>query len=251
MMIETRSKLLDYDGRGTSIPLMNMKMTLSGVLAAMVASIPVGAANLIVNPDAEAGPGSPNGSVVLVPGWTVTGNFTAVQYGAIGGFPLPTDPGPPVRGANFFAGEYAHISSGSQTIDISPWAGTIDSGAAGFDLSGWFGGWLDQRDYATLTVTFRDGVGGFLGNFAVGGVSAADRGGITGLFYRSGSGMVPVGSRSADMLLEMVQMDGSYNDGYADNLSFEISAVPEPAAYALFGALGLAAYAGVRRTRRA
>ena len=37
MMIETRSKLLDYDGRGTSIPLMNMKMTLSGVLASTYA----------------------------------------------------------------------------------------------------------------------------------------------------------------------------------------------------------------------
>ena len=57
------------------------------------------AANLIVNPDAEAGIGSPTGDVVAVPGWLTTGNFTAAQYSAPGS-PTLGGPGPGIRGNN-------------------------------------------------------------------------------------------------------------------------------------------------------
>ena len=61
--------------------------------------------NLIRNGGADKGPGSPDGSVVAVPNWTLTQGttFTAVQYGAPG-FPTPLDKGPKNRHANFFAG---------------------------------------------------------------------------------------------------------------------------------------------------
>ena len=39
--------------------------------------------NAIFNPGAELGPGSATGNdIYSLPGWTTTGNFTAVQYGA-------------------------------------------------------------------------------------------------------------------------------------------------------------------------
>src|SRR5689334_13012378 len=58
--------------------------------------------NLVVNGDAEVGPGSPTGDVVAsIPGWTTSGNFTAVQYGSTD-YLTTTDPGPADRGNNFF-----------------------------------------------------------------------------------------------------------------------------------------------------
>jgi hypothetical protein len=82
-------------------------MAAAGLTAALAA--PGGAAtspNLIKNAGAEGAAGSTNGSVVPVPKWTITTGttFTAVQYGASGGFPTTSGPGLPTKkGKNFFA----------------------------------------------------------------------------------------------------------------------------------------------------
>jgi hypothetical protein len=76
--------------------------TVTSALAAALLALPgpasavTGAPNLIKNPGAESGPGSGDGSTVAVPNWTVPsgGTFTAVKYGATGGFPTASDPGP-------------------------------------------------------------------------------------------------------------------------------------------------------------
>lgn len=52
------------------------------------------------------------------------------------------------------------------------------------------------------------------------------------------------------MLLEMTRLGGTYNDGYADNLFFDITVVPEPRQVAVTGALGLLAWAARRRSRQ-
>ncbi len=87
------------------IPKLWVALALAGVLLAVVSgSAFAQTSNLIVNGDAESGVGGNGGEVASVPDWTTSGNFTVVSYDAGGGFPTPSDPGPPDRGANFFAG---------------------------------------------------------------------------------------------------------------------------------------------------
>ena len=216
-------------------------MLAASLLPATAGAASVFGTNLIVNGDAEADVGSSaGGTIATVTGFTTTGNFTEVLYGAPGGFPLATDPGPVNRGLNFFAGGPAIASSrGTQKIDLSSGASAIDHGAS-FALSAYLGGFSSQRDNAVLSVSFLDGVGNVLGTDSLGSVTNVDRGNLTGLLFRGTTGAVPVGTRSAEIVLDLTRIDGSYNDGYADNLSLVVTAVPEPETYVLFSA-GLAA----------
>lgn len=199
----------------------------SGVTVPVYGSVPQ---NLIVNGNAEAGPGGDDTTVAAAPGWTTTGNFTVVDYalgeaffgpGQILG---PTSPGPPDRGANFFSGgpPDSPISTASQTIDLTPYQGLLSAGA-GFTLSGWLGGFDVQDDNAALTATFKDGTGAILGTTTIGPVLGADRGGTTSLVCRAAGGAVPAGARSVVVELVMTRAAGAYNDGYADDLSLVLT----------------------------
>jgi hypothetical protein len=213
---------------------------------------PIFGTNLIMNGNAEGGAGSTTGFQVIrpVPGWTPAGNFTVVQYGIGGGFPSTTDPGPVNRGSNFFAGGPDNASSNaSQVIDVSMGAATIDAGGVTFALNGFLGGYDGQRDNAVLSAFFKDGMGGTLGSALIGPVTEPERGGLTGLLFRSTAGTVPLGTRAIDIQLQMTRLDGAYNDGYADNLSLvlngpAVNAIPEPTSLALAasGILGLIGY---------
>jgi hypothetical protein len=183
-------------------------------------------ANLIVNGDAETAAGSMDGTPVATPGWTVTGEATAIQYGASGGYPASTDPGPPNRGMNFFAGgEDDMMSSLAQTVDVTQYASAIDGGAVTYSLSGWLGGYSDQGDNATLTITFEDATGTALGTATIGPVLATDRNDTTELLERDATGAVPKTTRTLQVTLSMVRTDGAANDGYADDLSFILDGV--------------------------
>ena len=213
--------------------------------------------NLLVNGNAEAGPGSATGNQVLaVPGWTTTGTFTVVQYAAGGGFPGASSAGPADRGAHFFAGGPGSMSaSATQRLDLAGIAGLLPLVATGtvhFTLGGFFGGFSGQDDAASLTARFLDGGGALLGSTTAGPVFAAARGGVTGLLGRSVGGMLPADARSVEFTLAMSHREGNYNDAYADNLSFVLAApattVPEPGTWALVGT-GLAGVLGVARRR--
>ena len=194
--------------------------------------------NLIENGTAELGVGSTGGYDVLdVPEWDTVGNFTVVNYGAGSGsskFPDFDSPGPDDRGINFFAGGPGNATSSAvQIIDVSGAAYEIDQGTVGYDLSGYFGGWEGQNDNAVLTVLFQDNNGNVLGSDAIGSISASDRGNDTSLLYRDTQGFLPTDTRQIEVLLVMNRTDGSYNDGYADNLSFVL--VPLPSTFILLG----------------
>jgi hypothetical protein len=194
-------------------------MALAGCGSSSGGSATMDSGNLIVNGNAEAAPGSTNASPVKTPGWTSTGGASAIQYGT-SEYPSSTDPGPPDRGKNFFfGGEDDPMGTLTQTTDVSQYATSIDAGQVTYVLSGWLGGYSSQGDNATLTVTFEGASNRALGKGSIGPVTTAERMGETELLEKSAKGPVPTGTRSVRIVLTMVRLDGTSNDGYADDLS--------------------------------
>jgi hypothetical protein len=183
--------------------------------------------NVIVNAGAEhtRRPPDESGSKVPVTGWTVAHryNFTAVPYGAPG-FLTRASHGPRNRGHNFFAGGVDGIHSvGTQTDSLAKWRSWIKTGHARFTLSAWLGGFATQNDNAVLTITWQSRTGNSLGSASVGPVRSNARHGVTKLLLRTTSGTVPRGATSVLVKLSMKRTEGTYNDGYADNLSLVLT----------------------------
>ena len=185
--------------------------------------------NLIKNPGAEAGNGSSNGSVVNVPNWKRYAGTaaTAVKYGATGGFPDSSTPGAPNRGHNFFAGgpSSASFQGFEQDINVSKYRSAIQAGHVKMVLKAWLGGFGAGGDEATVILGFLDGSGMTLDDAAVGPVTNADRNDRTKFLLRSLMSGIPTGTRTIVVLIRFDYSDGSYNDGYADNLSLVLTGV--------------------------
>lgn len=178
--------------------------------------------NLIVNGDAEADPSATGDGTINhdVSAWmNETGDFTITKYNALNGFPTSTAPGPENRGVFFFSGGRTALSTASQTIDVATCAAEIDSNTQRFLLSGFLGGWTSSNDQAKVSLSFRDAGNAEIGTASIGPVTAGDRRNITGLFPRSSSGIVPAGTRTIEVSLQITRFDTTFNDGYADNLS--------------------------------
>ena len=194
----------------------------SGALAAGIYGT-----NLVVNGNAEAGPGAPDSSKVMKPtGWTTTGEFTAVKYGASGGFPDKTTPGPADRGANFFAGGKQPVSTATQTISLDAGAADIDAGSVKYALSAWLGGYSAQDDNAKVMLIFKGAGGAAISQTQLGPVLAAERKSKTTFLQEKTIGAVPKGARSATITLTMTRASGTYNDGEADDVSLILTKAP-------------------------
>lgn len=188
--------------------------------------------NLIVNGNADAGPGSPSseGGVVPVPGWATSSSFTAVEYeleaGVPDSFPTPDDSIPAEHGSNLFVGGPSNdYSDATQIIAMAAAAKLVDSGLVTYSLSGWLGGFTGQEDNAVLSVSFRRANGQEVGSAVIGPVTASDRGRATGMLPRAAFGSVPPGTRQALVRIAMTKEPsvGTYNDGYADNLALRLT----------------------------
>ncbi len=182
--------------------------------------------NLIVNGDAEGGVGSSDGYMpVAIPSWTVTGGPNVVQWAVGNGFPTVATPGPTNRGLNYFTGGTGDpIGSLSQTIDVSTSATEIDAGTAPYTLCGFLGGYLSQSDQVTVLAEFLDGTSSEVGSASIGPVLAAERSSMTALCLESTSGTVPSGTRTVSITMTFTRINGTYGDGYADNLNFLLAA---------------------------
>jgi phospholipase C len=182
-------------------------------------------ANLIANGDAESGPGiTSSNQTVTIPGWSVTGGTpVAIQYGASGGFPDASTPGPSNRGVNFFGGGNDASASLTQTIDVSGNAAQIDAGSIHYDLNGWLGGWSSQNDQCNLKVTFLNSSNSSVGSAQIGPVTNSNRGNVTEFLQRDAAGAVPSGTRSLKVVLTFTRHAGTFNDGYADDLSLVLT----------------------------
>lgn len=186
-------------------------------------------ANVIVNPGAEDSLASPDSSTpVSVPGWTSSGPATSIRWATTSGnFPALVDRGPVVRGVNLFSGGANNAASWlAQTIDVSALATHVDQGAVHFRFAGYLGGFSSQEDNARVSVRFTTAGGALLDSTVIGPVSATDRAGGTSLLYRSTTGTVPALTRRLVVTQWFTRSAGSYDDGYADSLGFQMDLLP-------------------------
>jgi len=179
--------------------------------------------NLIRNAGAERTTPAPSADgtrKVALAHWKVAKKyrFTAVAYGTPE-FLAVAAPGPDGRGKNFFTGgDSGNKSVASQVIPLRAYAGWIKNGAH-FTLSGWLGGFESQRDHAVVKVTWLNAHAKSLGSAHIGPVTVKDRRSQTELLERSTAGRVPHHAAQARIVVTMSRSDGSYVDGYADQLS--------------------------------
>ncbi|MGX6743559.1 phosphoesterase [Streptomyces xantholiticus] len=185
--------------------------------------------NLVVNGDAESGPGGSAEPVGSVTGWVVAQGAPAlVGYDVGGGYPTVADPGPARRGSRFFSGGNSPRTALVQDVAL-PAAGptgraAVDAGQVRYTLTAWLGGYAAQEDGARLSVEFRDNAGTPVALSVLGPVGAAERGARTGLLERTASAAVPPGSRSARLLLVFTRSGGgTSNDGYADVMTLSLT----------------------------
>ncbi len=197
------------------------------LLAAAPGQAAVPSTNLVVNPGAEAGPGAADSSQQLpLPGWTVESTFTAVQYGAPA-FLTAADSTALGGGVNFFAGgPGGALSAATQVVDLSGAAAEIDAGQVTATLSALLGGFATQTDNATVSATFLNAGGAPGGAIRLPTVNPGDRNSVTALVARSSSAPVPAGTRRISVRIDAIRNEGSYNDGYIDNVSLVLGGPP-------------------------
>ncbi|WP_162131289.1 alkaline phosphatase family protein [Mycolicibacterium chubuense] len=198
--------------------------------------------NLLVNSGAEVGDPSLSGyASVTIPGWTVTGTPTVIQYGTLRrvpglfgtkgptlrphfGFPS-ADQAPPDSGTQFFGGGNVATSTLTQTVDLTAAQSEIATGTLSYVLSAALGGALSDRSNAKVTVTFLDADGAVLGSGSIGPVTAFNRRLQTELQQRQFTGTVPVDASSAQVVVTLSDRNpwlGNYNNAYADDVSFTV-----------------------------
>jgi len=186
--------------------------------------------NLIPDGDAEIDP--------YTDYWVDNEGFTQIiSYGqSCGGaciFPSPYDPGPAVRGNNFyFLGHTTNHSAGNNLwlktkISLLAIQSAVSSGKVHYIFSGYFGGQTTQTDAAQLQMFFETSGGGSTGpSVIVGNVSPAERQYQTGLIYREKTGILPPGTQYINLSLQSGALSGSdYRTGYADNLSLKLQPI--------------------------
>jgi hypothetical protein len=225
-----RSRKSEQGGKMKPVGRLALSVVAAGtifILGAVLQPIPAFAAtssNLILNPGAEAGAGSPTGGVVPVPDWTETTGtgFTAVKYGASGGFPTSTSPGPAKRGSNFFAGgPESDNDVAVQTISLANYVTGIKAGTGTFALTAWLGGSGSLNDSGFVELDWKKRDGDLVGTSAtLGPVTASQRDDTTGLLKLTVSGDIPKGARTAYLQLSLFSATSgaSYNYGFADDL---------------------------------
>lgn len=209
----------------------SMAMFLSAAAACFCCTLPALAddppigVNLIVNPGAELGTSSVNGQwSVPIPGWTPSGNFTVASYANTAGLPSMISPGSPTRGLNFFVGGPTNQTATiQQVIELDLLAELIDADRAEFDLRAWLGGTGAQDDSALVIAVFNDANGDSLSTVSIAGPTSAVRNNQTGMLLRSRQGVIPIGSRSVNVIVLASRSVAPFNDGCADDLSLVVT----------------------------
>ncbi len=115
------------------------------------------------------------------------------------------------------------MSTGEQVIDVSGAAAEIDGGAVQADLSAYLGGFSSQDDNAKVVAAFRTASGTETKTLQIGPVTRQERSDTTSLLLRSNHTTVPAGTRAIRVTLTATDVQGTANDGYADNISLTLA----------------------------
>lgn len=207
--------------------------------AAVVCLAPASGQNsLLRNGACELGVGNNGFSANFIPEWTpTTANSPAtVLYTPIAGsFPMLTSPGVVRPGRQFFSGgPSTAMSRMGQWIDVSTGAMMIDAGSVSMTLEADLGGFASDGDHAIVKARFFDGqpgpgVGVIGAAPDLGPVTPAMRGHQTGFVFQTLTTPVPSGTRSILVEVEFIRTNGSYCDGYVDNMALFLT--PDPLVY--------------------
>jgi hypothetical protein len=193
------------------------------------AAIPAG--NLLgADAGAEQGAAASNDVEVRPPAapWVASSGFTQIAYGA-GTFPsLVVSQAIGGGNALFAGGPNVATSTADQDVNVSGAAADIDAGGLTAYLTGQLGGFGSQHDDAKVSATFLAANQSVLGSLTIGPVSEVERDGQTTLLPRSASASVPPGTRTIFVRITATRVEGTYNDGYADNLSLTLSGSSGP-----------------------
>jgi hypothetical protein len=181
-------------------------------------------ANLLSNPGAEDSAADPSTAyqVVYLPGWTTTGNLTAVDYEV----PAFLDPAESDRiggGRAFFAGgPSTALSTAAQAVDIGSFSGSVDDRRVTAHLEAQMASYLDQADSGTVQATFLDGLLAPLGSLTLGPYHGSDPL-YSSFAFQQADGAVPPGTRFIQVMLIARREAGDYNDAYFDNLALVLN----------------------------
>jgi hypothetical protein len=195
--------------------------------------------NLVQNPGAELGAAAQGGLVPAIASWRYGAlRATVVRYGTPA-FPTAAQSAAVGGGAAFFAGGPADghddgtsdFSRATLVQDVQIRDKLDDDGRHKLDDGGTYavvsaclGGYAGQDDRADLRVTTY-GLGGEGGHVTLEGPRAAERNGATGLLPRTATLWLPPLTDTLEIALEFQRESGvgTYNDGYADNVSVRIA----------------------------
>lgn len=179
--------------------------------------------NLVKNPGgAPKGGVVPTGyEVVPIPNWVSVGNFTLAPYGS-GGFPELSESARFRGGKTFFSGGPDNPASKAyQVISLSGRNKAIDNGKVRVNVSAWLANYDGQPDRAQVVVQFLSASGQVLGTTRTAAVSHTD----SKFSKKSATALAPAGTRKLKVILQATRGEGSYCDGYFDNIDVRVTQV--------------------------
>jgi YVTN family beta-propeller protein len=207
----------------------------AAVRSAAARSAAARGSNLLVNPRATAGDVSAQGwDAVTIPGWQVAAGLPTVVRPGTSGFPAAPGAWPASRG-KVFAGGAGGTARLVQSLSLLSPSGQPASKDTSYRLSAWLGGTVSS--WAEVTVRFLSAANRVLASRTIGPVGRTRRAEFA---PRAGSGVLPAGTTSAQVTVDLgtslTNYNGpnaplvGYNRAVAADLSLTVSAPVRPPA---------------------